>query len=936
MRTGRLTLIAFACTWLAVACSDDGGGASSTGLECGSGTVPEDGSCVPENELRCGEGTVEQDGDCVPEETIECGPGTQLEYGTCVPVEPPPIECWEGTVLVGGACVPDGSACEQGTVFNEATGRCELDPDLCGAGTVSLGGECVPEDEALTADHEESDEPNDTGTAGTVTAPAFGENTTLHGCITPNGGEPDQDVWQIHATQPMLLDITADGVGGLSAAFSVTSTDEKLGSWQRRAISLANDTAHRQVYLPVAGDYALVMSSTQALLNGSAAGSAKTCYFTTIEHVALPAPTELPVPEVTKKDDGNVRVLRYVAAEDGAVLDLIQTALSSAVKAGYVALKNGAFYGASMPFGDQAYLTVGGLATGDQVDVIVDLANNWTPSRDAYELRADAFDVAKLPTDGAALTLTKHNGDTPANPPANFNYSYFDVPSDGQVVGFELTSSVPVNLVITRERVFGGTGLDAIATVSQVGTGSGISTFSGQFVRFAKAGRYYVVTADPTGTSGATYTLTSKLTMVPTTPVTYGVPMTSQALPAPGSAFFSLDTTGARWLEATVPSASSFGGGQARISFYDLSGEGWLDQSYLAVQSGTQPTNGSAPLGRVVAGDERNYLVRVEDTGAPGADPTFTLSVGERPHVLLGAGVPGTPIVRTGVDTAAASGTVRYLVSGSGTHTLSALVTPAQAGVDVRVDWRNADESIAPGGTFDAGAAGITETLVAPHADDAWTAFTVTNKSAVTSTALNLVVTTSVPRPYVVSSSPTLAYVNACTGGSVITLSEDDEGLSSSLTLPASFASFALFGDTVGQLGVRISSNGWFTFGAASDAKYDPDPIPTAAAPNSLVAPFWTDLDQVVVCRKDDAVAGTVTFQWTGGLFSRSEDVEFQAVLHTNGVIDFIYGPNHLASVGANKEAIVGVENLAGSFGSQLAENLTDLGPNRSWTLTPE
>src|SRR4051812_15069083 len=88
----------------------------------------------------------------------ECGPGTMDIDGVCTGVG----TCGAGTKDDGtGVCVPDGTfVCAKGTVFDAASGTCQLDPSACQDGTVPIGGACVDPNTGLTVDAEEGAEPN--------------------------------------------------------------------------------------------------------------------------------------------------------------------------------------------------------------------------------------------------------------------------------------------------------------------------------------------------------------------------------------------------------------------------------------------------------------------------------------------------------------------------------------------------------------------------------------------------------------------------------------------------------------------------------------------------------------------------------------------------------------------------------------------------------
>lgn len=873
-----------------------------------------------------------------------CGTGTVLEDGVCV-ADGNTSTCGTGTVLVGDECVPDGSViCEQGTVFDTASGQCVVDPSACADGTVLVSGQCVPEDETLTADLNEAAEPNDDTGAGQFAVPALNDDVVIHGCITPRGGEADEDVWIMTASAPTLLEITADGVGGLAAGFLVQDAAiPALPNWARFGINLTGDTSRRQVYLPVAGTYLLVMDDSRALILGEAAGGPETCYYTTVKTVAMPAATPAAVPQTTGTDSGNVRVLSYTADAAGDLLDVTQNTDSSGLLTAFVVRKNGQFYGSAAY--DQAndvppFFTAGGLAASDTVEIVVDNIYNFSLTPQAYTLDFVEVSAQALPTDGSNVTVTKQNGTLTDTPWFEPNLLWFDVTAAGQVVHFALTASEGVRMRIVRGDLFTTTG--ALNLVSNIATTADATSFTNQHVRFRQPGRYYFWVFDTDGTGGDTYTITSTLGATTPTALTYGTAATAQPLPATGSAFHSIDLNNPVWIQASVPTVADWGG-NARITFYDLAAEGWLTTTagnVNPIQSSTQPTDGSAPVERITRGDTRDYLVRVEATGTVGSSPTYSLEIGERPHAIVGTVTSAAPLTRTGQDDLAAGASKGFIVDGTAGDAMFATITPTVATVDITAARRAVDGST-PGGTVNAGGAGEAEIVSGTLAGTpAFQAFTVANISG---EATNLSFNITVPQPtqYDVTAGA-LAFNDACASGTQIGAVGQDDTLSAVITLPSAFATFPLLGLPVGNQ-LKVSSNGFLTFNTADTSSgFSNVAIPSTSAPNSLIAPFWEDLAGVTICRLDDAVNGTVTIQWTGNLYGRaSETVEVQAVLHTDGVIDFIYGANQLSdgSEGPSYNSIgatVGVENAAGNFGQQLVFDTAGVSPSTSFTLTPQ
>ncbi|MCA9676816.1 MAG: hypothetical protein KC464_17410 [Myxococcales bacterium] len=889
-------------------------------------------ACGDNNGLECGSGTVEEGGQCVAD--VNCGPGT---------------------VASGGECVPDGSViCDQGTVFDAATSTCVVDPSACAAGTVYVDGACVPEDDTLPgmADYTEGAEPNDPGdpnVAGAFDVPAVGSSTTFYGCVTPrvdldgDGNlDADYDTWIVTASGPTVIDVTADGIDGLAAGFVMISADAghspTLDNWQRFGVNLTGDTSHRQVYLPAAGSYALLMTDSRSLFL-DAAGGPDACYFVTLAAVPTPAATSLVLPVTTGQDANDVHVYKYDATTAGSILDVSEYTTSSTLSPGFIVLRDDALYGSAASGGP--YWTIGNLApTGDTVQIVVDNEYNYGLTPQHFEL--DAYDIGAqaLPTDGSDVTVTEQNGDTGIGY-VDLNYLYFDVGGAGELVQFDVTASVPVNMVIVRQDIFTPDGyFDVVANIDAFGN-AGVSAFTGQFIKFLEPGRYYLATQDPAGTSGDTFTLTSTLTVVTPTALTYGTALGATALPAGGSGFHTIDFTDPVWIE--LAATGTDWGGNVRVQAYDLTGYGWLDHDYPAVLTSTQPATGAAPVGRIMIGDSRDFLIRVSATGTVGAAPTYDLTIGDRAFVDLGTIEPGTPITRTGEALAASSngatsqGVTRYLVRGTAGNSLTAVVTPA-ADADPILRRRNADESVAV--SVDEGFDGDPETLATTFAaaPTDWVAFTVGNFNSSDST-FDLEMTSRAPRPYVITAG-TLAFTDVCADANAVEIfAGDDDYLAPAATLPAAFAGFELFGEPVGATPYRISSNGWLAFNPGTASGYSNLPIPTAGVPDGLIAPFWDDLVAVDGCRLDGA--DTVTFQWTGNLYNQdAETVEMQVVLHSDGVIDFIYGANQVAngdeaSSFGNPGAAIGAENMAGSFGHQIGNNAPVIMASTSQTLTP-
>jgi hypothetical protein len=865
--------------------------------------------------------------------------------GVCLPT----TECGTGTVSSGGQCVPDGSVvCEQGTVFDMASGTCVLDPDACGAGTVLVDEECIPEDDLLPgmADYSEMAEPNgpgDDNIAGMFDVPAVDAEVSIYGCIVPTADadadgnlDEDLDTWLITAAGPTVLEINADGIGGLTAGFAMLNADPAnspaLDEWQRLGVNLTGDTSHRQVYLPAAGTYALLMADSRSLFL-DAAGTDGACYYTTVTTRARPTPTPLTLPATDGMDSGDVKIYSYQADAAGDILDVGLATPSGAMSPGFIAVRKSQFVGNAA----ELFWTFGGLApTNDLVEIVVDMEFNYALSPQNYTLTSYDIGAQALPTAGTTVVVPKKNDDTPDAPYADLNFLYFDVTGDGAVIHWDLTSDAPIVMYILRQDIFTPLGsFDIVAAVEPFG-GTGLTAFQDEFVRFLLPGRYYVVAFDEDGSSGDTYSITSTLTEMTVTPVTYATPLTGQALPAQGAGFHSLDLTAPRWVEFGAVGTDL--GPDVGVSLYDAAAEGWFDNGYDPVFGGARAADGSDPFGRIMVGDTRDYVIRVDPTAAPGTTPSYDLDIGDRPHVNLMTIAPGTPITRTG-DTILADSSAegsqdvaRYIVMGTSPNSLSGIVTPAVAeSSDIVVRRLGAAENTL--GEFDGNGDGEAESfgLGFAAAPANWIAFEVGSFDDEDST-VDITLNSVAPVPYTITTG-TLAWTDACTNGAELMADGDDE-FTAVESLPTGW-SFSFFGESVSDF--MVGANGILAWGDTEpncSGCFSNAAIPTGSAPNGIVAPYWDDLEAVRVCREDSVANDTVTLQYESVRWGTSTIVEMQIVLHMDGVIDFIYGPNHQGDGGS---ATVGVENLTGTFGHQVVFNQAgSVTSGTSRTLTPQ
>jgi hypothetical protein len=177
--------------------------------------------------------------------------------------------------------------------------------------------------------------------------------------------------------------------------------------------------------------------------------------------------------------------------------------------------------------------------------------------------------------------------------------------------------------------------------------------------------------------------------------------------------------------------------------------------------------------------------------------------------------------------------------------------------------------------------------------------------------------------------TPTLRDISA--SGTFVGLSDDQL----SAPLPIGFT-FNFYGISYTQF--KISSNGYITLGTAetNSGCCTGDPIPSAIAPNNVIAGWWEDLNNP---------QGNIRYQTTGAVGSRELIVGFYSVPH------FLNGPQVTFEIvlheGTDSIEIqcdtcpvddffhtIGIEDSTGSDGLQIARTTSSL-PQSGWLLRP-
>ncbi|MFO0727120.1 MAG: putative Ig domain-containing protein [Myxococcota bacterium] len=181
------------------------------------------------------------------------------------------------------------------------------------------------------------------------------------------------------------------------------------------------------------------------------------------------------------------------------------------------------------------------------------------------------------------------------------------------------------------------------------------------------------------------------------------------------------------------------------------------------------------------------------------------------------------------------------------------------------------------------------------------------------------------------------SFQSISTTGTPLTVSNLDDGYAT-VTLPFSFS---FFGSSATS--IYPSTNGMLAFGTSS-TDYGTTTIPTSAAPNSFVAPFWRDMifssAGMYSSMSGSSGSRVFTIEWNNlAVYSSgatSNVITFQVRLHEGtNIIDVVYG----SSVGSATGAGVGIEDSTGTRGVALpctpSCGFTDVPQGTLVTFTP-
>ncbi len=801
----------------------------------------------------CGTGTVEVDGTCVPSDQA-CGTGTTLDTatGTC---EPDISDCATGTVLMAGECVPDGSViCETGTTYNATSGKCDADITGCATGTVLISGECVPYDDTLVGDVTEGAEPNGGEVGATpspVDMPAVGSDVVISGCVGPqpdydldDNGDSDLDFYVLQATGPTLLDVTIDGVGGMSGGYAIIPTDGALSAdgWFRFAVNLVGDTTQRQVFLPKAGVYILAIADSRSLWGGLAVGdNATTCYFATVANVALPTPTVITAASTTGTSSSDVQFYSYDPAEgDTLNTTLTLDTLSGQTENGVTTLVDNTYVSYSET-PSPAQDTIAGLADASVVMFAVEEV--WTAQQTmSYGF---TFDIETLAADGTVPA----DGTVSVAAGTDASRFYFDAAAN-DVVRIEMDgSATSTTFDVTIEGPDLGTSTSLFTTTDTGDT----------WVSLPSGGRYYLNVTNTNAGAAASVTPTFKRTHVQSKAYTFGTPVTDVALADGGHAFYRMDLSSAMWI--SVGFSSSGFGGTATL----------LGEDAVGPLAGTESLPDGLEL-IVNGGGEQGLLHVVDDNFAGASTPIYTIDLGPATFDDKMAPTAATPVADAAVALAAGAANT-YGVSVGEDATITITVT-GTGGTDVELNLLG--QTAQPALTKnDTGADGAeTYTTTNTSLGSRFIPFSVTAVGGGAGT-YNLDITVVDP-PYKKSVSK-VNMTDVCDTGSVVDLTD---GLSAAMDIGFNFPFFG-----ADKTKMFVSEEGFIVLDAAYGGTSDIGDVDGGDETAVVMNTFGFGSGANVCILKD---ATSVTVQWRADPFGLTTRV--QIVLRTTGRIDVRYG----------------------------------------------
>ncbi len=874
----------------------------------------------------CGTGTVEKDGACVA--VANCGPGTSLNpmTGQCVPGGVDGT-CQEGEIYspMLEQCIPDvNEICTGNTTWDENTNTCVVDEGACEGGTVLSMGKCVPFDETLVADHNELPEPNDPRAFSTeadlktfigqlreaaANVPEVGQTTTLKGCIDPEsamgpgaGNAPainDADYYMLNASAPSVIRVRITALGGIAAGFSMAPVDEGVADgWFRLGMNLRGDDHERELFLPEAGSYVFAVDDARNLITNSPlpVGGSDACYFVEIERQALPEATAAELGADYTGPSDKVQVFSLTANEaqflTGTVVPNDEEATARPAMA-LDTLINNSHRTSAIEDSGTTFSLVPSLKAGDAITMVVDHAYNLSRGFDTFKFTPSEIATEAFPENGTGTITQAEDG---------FPTAFYFEGTGGQLANLIASIGDPND----PERPAAD-----FLVVDPFGRQAGwlCSTYCSEadgWVNTHANGYYYLLPF-----LEAPGSLEVNLARSSTTPAAFNVGESKSIdLNANKRVFFTTDFAGSIWLRFLAESRTDIT--MINADYFDLDGS--MERSRVLGDSWRAAilqryNDDKLEIGRVTIDDERKFLISFY-SGDESGGGTFDFSITNREFENMGTLSAASPFASKEY-TVDENDTLYFLGRSEPAATLTVTATPTAGDVAIHeLDILEGSE-----GETNEGGAGEAEVLETILERD----LVVYRVDVTGETGGKVSFKVDVVDPPYSQAAGSKPFNDICASGTEVSFTD---GLSAPIDISA--AGFEFFGQAEGQ--VIVSNQGWLTF----DPAYADDatlfgPFPTAGT--SIVAPYATYMDsQIEVCY---AVSGTgVTFQWSGFESFTGGSTQVQAVLNSDGTIDFIYGPNLLPGLFGGD---IGLENHDGTVGLNRLEPV-EAGVSVTWT----
>jgi len=398
-----------------------GSGCGSSGKQCASGTVEQDGVCVPDV-TGCAPGTVLQGSECVP----ACPAGEYYDGSECVEVP----ECAAGTSFDpdSGQCVADESACGEGSSWEN--GECVADLE-CGEGTHAEGGTCVP-DRLADPDVTETGDPE---TPREFELPAAGESVSLGGLIdmpvdrNDDGNEdPEFDGFRFQAEAGTYLRILATSEGDTKPAFLLASLgegEEAHPQYVRYALEPNGPDCVREFFLPWSDSYIMWVSDYANVhayvfdYSTVPVGGPDFSYYISIENLGDPEPRplgSLPAGDSGDLSDGGLEFFSFSGLSNNELATLVSKGLpgeneTSDIYAILMLMENGELLTEEVAYRtDENAETLLVASANAEYTVIIDFLLVIGPNR-AYDFSAESPTVVDC-TDVDCETESIEEGET--------------------------------------------------------------------------------------------------------------------------------------------------------------------------------------------------------------------------------------------------------------------------------------------------------------------------------------------------------------------------------------------------------------------------------------------------------------------------------------------------------------------------------------------